>query len=64
MKVRVVLSVYVDEAQWRAEYDRPDASIAEIREDVRRSIEQAASNEGGVFPPGILRDVSLDRGER
>lgn len=57
MKVRVVLTITVDPDAYRLEYSTPSASRAEIREDVKRSFLDLASNEGGVYPPGIIVDV-------
>lgn len=59
MKVRVVLTIDVDPDAWRAEYGDEKATLAEIREDVKLAIAQAATDQGGIYREGagIIRKV-------
>lgn len=60
MKVRVVLTVDVDEQAWRDEYGEPGKPADEIRYDLRSSVATAVQTAGVVVPDGIIRDVRVE----
>jgi hypothetical protein len=59
VKVRVVLTIDVDDQAWRDEYAAHDLTNAEIREAVKRSVEQVAEQDGIIAPAGIIRSATL-----
>lgn len=63
MKVRVVLTIDVDEQEWRAQYDDPQMPAAEIRRSVKSAVATAAATPGVVVPDGIIRDVTVEGGD-
>ena len=56
MKVRVVLTVDVDEQAWRLAYGE-DQTAEDIREGVRSSITVAVPDLFGARSEGIIRDA-------
>lgn len=62
MKVRVCLTIDVDEQAWRDEYADPKLTQAEIRQAVRGAVADAAATDGIIVPSGIIREVDLEGG--
>ena len=57
MRVRVTLTLTVDDDAWRAEYAEPDMKDADIRDAVRAAVRDAAESVGIVAPDGIILAV-------
>lgn len=57
MKVRVVLTIDVDEQAYRDEYGDQAMTAEEIREEIKSAAWTAAATDGIIVPAGIIRSV-------
>lgn len=55
IRVRVVLSIAIDPAAYRAEYGEPSATLTDVREYVRTAVQDAAQSALAI----VGADVSL-----
>jgi hypothetical protein len=58
VKVRVVLTIDVDDQAWREEYGG-DLTAADVRDAVKRSVESAVETPGVIASDGIIRSATL-----